>query len=215
MQQILQPLTAKYLNDKNQVALKDLYMRSSQSLFVIGGLIFLLIVVNINELYHLIPNEFSGGLIVVLLVSIAKLYDNLMGCNNVVLFNSDYYRVVLLFGVILTILTVVLNMLFIPMYGINGSALATFLAISIYNSIKIYFVKRKFDMMPFNIQTLKVFILLLISLGLFYFWDFYFHPIVNIVLKSLLITLFYVFFILKLNVSEDLSVVLKKYLGIK
>jgi O-antigen/teichoic acid export membrane protein len=215
MQQILQPLTAKFLNDKNKVALKDLYIRSSQTLFVIGGFIFLLIVLNINQLYHLIPEKFSGGLIVVFLVSIAKLYDNLMGCNNVVLFNSDYYRVVLLFGVILTVLTVLLNMLFIPMYGISGSAFATFLAISIYNTIKIYFVKKKFNMMPFNIETGRVCLLLIVSVALFYFWEFPFHPILNIALKSLLIGVFYVLVILKLNVSEDISLVIRKYLRMK
>lgn len=215
MQQILQPLTAKFLNDKNKVALKDLYVRSSQTLFVIGGFIFLLIILNINELYLLIPTEFSGGLIVVFFVSVAKLYDNLMGCNNVVLFNSDYYRVVLMFGVILTILTVLLNMLFIPKFGINGSAFATFLAISVYNTIKIYFVKKKFNMMPFNAETGKVCLLIIISFVLFYFWEFHFHPILNIGLKSLLITIFYVMVILRLNISEDISVVLRKYLRLK
>ncbi len=212
MQQILQPMTAKFLNDKNKVALKDLYVRSSQTLFIIGGLIFLLIILNINQLYLLIPDEFSGGLIVVFLVSIAKLYDNLMGCNNVVLFNSDYYRVVLLFGVILTVLTVLLNMLFIPLFGINGSAFATFLAISIYNTIKIYFVKKKFNMMPFNLDTGKVCVLLILSLIVFYFWEFPFHPILNIMLKSILITGFYGLLILKMNVSEDISKVIQKIL---
>lgn len=212
MQQILQPLTAKFLNDKNKVALKDLYIRSSQTLFVIGGFIFLLIILNINQLYLLIPQQFSGGLIVVFLVSIAKLYDNLMGCNNVVLFNSDYYRVVLLFGVMLTILTVLLNMIFIPAFGINGSAFATFLAICIYNTIKIYFVKKKFNMMPFNSETGKVGLLLLVTIGAFYFWEFPFHPILNILFKTLLIAVFYIYIILKLNVSEDISAVIKKYL---
>ncbi|GFZ84617.1 polysaccharide biosynthesis protein [Aquaticitalea lipolytica] len=215
MQQILQPLTAQYLNDNNKVALKDLYVRSSQTLFVIGGFIFLIIVLNINQLYELIPEEFSGGLIVVFLVGVAKLYDCLMGCNNVVLFNSDYYRVVLLFGVLLTILTVFLNMLFIPMFGINGSAFATFLAISIYNTIKIYFVKKKFNMMPFTIDTGKVCVLIIVSIVLFYFWEFPFHPIVNIALKTMLVTLLYVLVILKLNVSEDISLVIKKYLRLK
>lgn len=215
MQQILQPLTAQYLNEKNKVALEDLYVRSSQTLFIIGGLIFLLIVLNINSLYETIPPQFSGGLIVVFLISMAKLYDCLMGCNNVVLFNSDYYRVVLIFGVILTILTIGLNMIFIPRYGINGSALATFIAIAVYNTIKIYFVKRKFDMMPFTINTGKVALLILVMIGVFYFWDFPFHPLVNIVLKSGLITLIYVIFIYRLKVSDDISVLLRKYLKVK
>ncbi|MBJ7879883.1 oligosaccharide flippase family protein [Gelidibacter salicanalis] len=215
MQQILQPLTAKYLNEKNKVALEDLYVRSSQTLFIIGGLIFLLIILNINSLYETIPVQFSGGLVVVFLVSMAKLYDCLMGCNNVVLFNSDYYRVVLLFGVILTILTVVLNMIFIPRFGINGSAFATFLAVSVYNTIKIYFVKRKFNMMPFTIDTGKVVLLLMAMVGLFYFWEFPFYPLINIALKTVLITLMYVFIIFKMNVSEDISALIRKYLKLR
>ncbi len=215
MQQILQPLTAQYLNDKNTVALKDLYVRSSQTLFIIGGFIFILILININALYMLIPKEFSGGLLVVFLVGIAKLYDCLMGCNNVVLFNSDYYRMVLFFGVILTVLTVILNIIFIPKFGINGSALATFLAISIYNTIKIYFVKLKFNMMPFDRDTAKVLILIIGCTLLFYFWEFPFHPILNIAFKSLLVSVVYVLVILKLNVSDDISGVIKNYLRLK
>ncbi|MFD0836332.1 polysaccharide biosynthesis C-terminal domain-containing protein [Mariniflexile aquimaris] len=215
MQQILQPLTAQYLNDKNTVALKDLYVRSSQTLFIIGGFIFLIILININALYMLIPKEFSGGLLVVFLVGIAKLYDCLMGCNNVVLFNSDYYRMVLFFGVILTVLTVILNIVFIPKFGINGSALATFLAISIYNTIKIYFVKAKFNMMPFDRNTAKVLVLIISCTALFYFWEFPFHPILNIAFKSLLASVIYVWVILKLNVSDDISGVIKNYLRLK
>lgn len=212
MQQILQPLTAQYLNQKNKIALEDLYVRSSQTLFIIGGFIFLLIILNINALYETIPQQFSGGLMVVFLISLVKLYDCLMGCNNVILFNSDYYRVILLFGVILTILTIGLNMVFIPKYGINGSALATFLAVAVYNTIKIYFVKRKFDMMPFTIETGKVGLLIVMMTAAFYFWEFPFHPLVNIALKSMLITLVYVGIIFKMNVSDDISAMIRKYL---
>jgi O-antigen/teichoic acid export membrane protein len=215
MHQIVQPLTAQYLNAKNKVALKDLYQRSSLTLFVISGFIFLLIVLNINELYFLISDKFRDGLIVVFLISTAKLSDNLLGNNNAILFNSDYYRVVLVFGVLLTILTVVLNMVFIPLYGINGSAFATFLAIIIYNTIKVVFVKQKFMMLPFSPTTYKVCLLIIVLVAAFYFWEFPFHPILNIVLKSIGITIVYVLAILKFNLSEDISANLKKYLRLK
>lgn len=215
MQQILQPLTAKFLNDKNFDALDDLYKRSTLTLYVIGGLIFLLILLNINQLYETIPETFRGGLVVVFLISMAKLYDNLMGCNNVILFNSDYYRMVLVFGVILTLLTVVLNMIFIPMYGINGSAFATFIAISVYNTIKIYFVKQKYRMSPFTRETAKVSAIIFLIFVVFYFWEFPFHPILNIALKSALIVGLYVFVIFKLAISEDISGMIKKYLRLK
>ncbi|WP_053992484.1 lipopolysaccharide biosynthesis protein [Mangrovimonas sp. TPBH4] len=213
MHQIMMPLTAKLLNDKNMVELKGLYQRSSLNLYVISGLIFLLIVLNINELYLIIPKEFREGLLVVFLISTAKLYDNVMGNNNAILFNSDYYRMVLFFGVLLTILIVLLNLAFIPKYGMNGAAIATFIAIFIYNSIKIYFVKLKFGMWPLTKGSLVLSFLIILGFGVFYFWDFPFHPLINMALKSLLIVLGYGLMVFKLHISEDINSVLKKFLS--
>ncbi|NRA92827.1 MAG: polysaccharide biosynthesis C-terminal domain-containing protein, partial [Psychroserpens sp.] len=213
MHQILMPLTAQFINENNKDELYDLYKRSSLTLLIISGFIFLLIILNIKQLYHIIPEEFSGGLYVVLLVSVAKLYDNLLGNNNAILFNSDYYRMVLVFGVVLAISAVVLNIILIPLYGINGSALATMLAVVIYNTIKIIFVKSKFNMQPFGMATLKVLLVILICAFGFYFWDFSFNPYVNILLKSACIGLVYGISVLKLNLSEDITTMVKKYTG--
>ena len=212
MHQILLPLSAKYLNEKDFDALEDLYKRSSLNLFIISGFIFLLIVLNINQLYHIIPEEFSGGLLVVFMISAIKLYDNALGSNNAILFNSDYYRIVLVLGVILVVLMILLNMLFIPIYGINGAGIATFIAVFIYNTIKLIFVYRKFKMYPFTRYTFKIGLLLVASVLLFYFWEFPFHPILNIALKSALVSILYLVVIYKYNFSEDISLVMKKYL---
>ena len=215
MHQIMMPLTAKYLNDNDNLALKDLYKRSSLSLLVISGFIFLLIILNINQLYLILPKEFTGGLFVVLIVSLAKLYDNSLGNNNAILFNSDYYRMVLFFGVLLAIMAIVLNAIFIPIYGIEGSAFATFLAVCIYNTVKIVFVKKAFNMQPFSLASVKIVILLIIlSIG-FYFWEFPFYPFINIALKSMIIGVLYFSLIYRLNVSEDITSQIKKYLRLK
>ena len=215
MHQIMMPLTAKYLNENDKPALEDLYKRSSMSLLVISGFIFLLIILNINQLYEILPEEFRGGFFIVLIISLAKLYDNSLGNNNAILFNSDYYRMVLLFGVLLAVMAVILNAVFIPIYGIEGSAFATFLAVFIYNTIKIIFVKQKFNMQPFTLSSLKIIVTLIILFLVFYFWIFPFHPIINITLKSALIALLYFITIYKLNVSEDISSQIKKYLRLK
>ena len=44
----------------------------------------------------------------------------------------------------------------------------------IYNAAKIWFVNAKFRMMPFTVDTVKTFVLILVSIGVFYFWDFSF-----------------------------------------
>lgn len=210
MHQILLPLTATYLNEKDYDALENLYQKSSLNLLVISGLVFLLIVLNINELYLLIDVEYSAGLNVVLLISVAKLYDSLLGSNNAILFNSDYYRIVLILGVVLVVSMIVLNMIFIPLYGINGAALATFLAIFFYNTGKLFFVYRYFKMIPFTMYSLRAGGLIVVMALLFYFWDFSFNPVINIGLKSILICVSYLLVVYKFNLSSDISSIICK-----
>jgi O-antigen/teichoic acid export membrane protein len=212
MHQIVNPLTAKHLNEGNTSELKKLYRKSSLNLLIISGLIFLLIIINVEQLYKVIPEEFSGGFLIVLLISIAKLFDNILGNNNAILFNSDYYRMVLMLGVVLVILTIVFNIVFIPKFGIEGAAFATFLAIFLYNTSKLIFVRLKFKMHPFSKATFKSLALMAVVIGLFYFWDFPFHPLVNITLKSGIISVLYIACVYKFQLSEDINKLLKPYL---
>lgn len=214
MHQLLMPMTAKFLNEHDYDALEDLYKKSSLNLFIVGGFIFLLIVLNINQLYLIIPEEFNVGLYVVFMISVVKLYDSLLGSNNAILFNSDYYRMVLVLGVVLVIVMVAFNILFIPILGINGAGLATFLAVFLYNSIKLYFVYTKFKISPFSPKTLQIGLFIAGFAVLFYFWDFPFHPILNIALKSILIAVFYGFIVFKFKFSDDISKLLQKYLKV-
>jgi O-antigen/teichoic acid export membrane protein len=212
MHQILLPMSAKYLNEKDIDSLADLYKRSSLNLFIIGGLVFLLIVLNINQLYYLIADEYRVGLYVVLLISVSRLYDTLLGSNNAILFNSDYYKVVLVMGIVIVFLMVLLNIILIPMYGLNGAALATFIAVCLYNTSKVYFVYKAFKIIPFTIKTLKSAAVLFFMAIAFYFWDFGFHPVLNIVLKSILVTIVFSLVVYKLNLSEDIKILVDKVL---
>jgi hypothetical protein len=70
-------------------------------------------------------------------------------------------------------------------------------------------------MLPFTSETLKVTILLMFLVIGFYFWEFPFNAYLNIFLKSLAIGVVYVIIIYKLNVSGDISAVIRKYLRLK
>ena len=158
------------------------------------------------------PDDYTGGLIIVFVIGLAKLYDNALGNNNAILFNSDYYRVVLLLGVLLAVSTVILNALFIPEFGINGAAYASCITIFLYNTIKVVFVYLKFKMQPFTINTYKTLALIIFSGFCFYFWEFPFHPIINIALKSLLLSVFYGFVVYRFNLSSDITALINKLL---
>ncbi|WP_044398070.1 lipopolysaccharide biosynthesis protein [Lacinutrix sp. Hel_I_90] len=210
MHQITYPITAKLMNEKNFKALSHLYKKSALNLLVVAGLLFILIIANINELYVILPQDYSQGLYVVIIIGIIKLLDNLSGNNNSIIFNSDYYRIILFFGLLIIMLAVVLNFIFIPIYNINGAATATFISLSFYGILKVWYVHKKFKMHPFSEKTLPAFLLILITTLLFYFWDFNFNPILNIVLKSILISISYGVLVLRLKLSKDISAIISR-----
>lgn len=212
MHQITYPLTAELLNKKDMNGLKSLYHKSSLTLFIASGILFVLIITNLNDLFMVLPEEYRGGFSIVFLIGLAKVYDSLLGNNNAILYNSDYYRTLLVMGVLLAILVVLLNLVFIPKYGLNGAALATFFAIAVYNTVKLIYVKSKFGIHPFTAETAKVFGILLIIGGVFFLVEVPFHPIINILLKSVLTVLLYLVILYRFKISEDVYAMLSRFI---
>lgn len=208
MHQITYPITAKLMSENKWQELNDLYKKSSITLQVVGGLILLGILVNINQLYLMLPAEYSQGLFVVFTIGLSKYFDLILGNNNAIIFNSKYYRAVLILGLLLVVLIVLLNMYFIPNFGLNGAALATLIAITLYSLAKLLFVVLKMKLFPFTTKTLISLFLVLISFLVFYFWDFNFHPVINIALKSILVSGFYLGLSYYLKISSDINFVI-------
>ena len=212
MTQIIAPITARLLVENKHDELNELYQKSAINLQVIGGFIMLLIFVNIKEMYHLIPKDYSGGIAVVFMIGLSKFYDVLLGNNNSIIVNTPYYRTVLLFGILTVVLMIVLNMIFIPLYGIEGSAFATLITVMIYNTVKLLFVVKKMNLFPFTQKTLISFLIIAICFIVFYFWDFSINVIVNIALKSILLSILYVYLNFKFSISEDINYLIKNNL---
>ncbi len=212
MHQITYPMTAELMNNKALEDLKELYQKSSLTLFIVSGLVFLLVILNLTDLDELLPIPYRGGIIVVTYIGLAKVFDSLLGINSSILYNSKYYKGLLILGVLLAFLTILLNVWLIPVFGIEGAAIASFTAIAVYNIAKLIYVSVKFNMQPFTSETFKVLSLLILMAVIFYFVSFTFHPIVNIILKSALMSLFYFGILYRLRISEEIFQVLQKWL---
>lgn len=214
MHQIVYPITAKLMHENKHDEMDILYKKTSINLQMVGGYVMLGIFVNINMLYEMVPEEYAGGILVVFMIGLSKYFDLILGNNNAIIFNTKYYRAVLFLGVLLVVLTVGLNMVFIPIYGIIGSAFATLLSITLYSLAKLLFVVKRLHLYPFTIQTLYSLALTFVLFVAFYFWEFPFNPIISIVLKSMLMTIAYVYlnykFVISTEINEVIDNVLKK-----
>ncbi len=212
MHQITYPLTARLMNADDRVGLGQLYRKSSLNLLIVSGWIFLLIALNLDQIYALVPEPYRAGSAVVLIIGAVKLYDSFLSINTSILYNSKYYVSLLFMGIGLAALTVGFNMFFIPRLGLIGAAYATALAVLCYNSFKLGFVWRKFGLQPASRATLW---LLLIGTGtwlLLAIPRFPWHPLVNIGAKSILITLCFIGTIWWMRLSPELNALAAKWL---
>jgi O-antigen/teichoic acid export membrane protein len=211
MHQIVYPITAKLMHENKYEELNDLYKKTSVNLQLVGGFVMLCIFVNIEQLYEMLPKDYAGGIWIVFIIGISKYFDLILGNNNAIIFNSKYYRMVLFLGLMLVFFTIVLNAIFIPLYGIMGSAIATLFSITIYSVAKLMFVVKRMHLYPFTIQTVYSIAITAFLFCLFYFWEFPFHPMIGIVLKSFLVSISYLYLNYRFAISKEINQIITKY----
>jgi len=206
MAQIIQPLTAKALNLNQKEVVLNLYQKSSIHLLIVSGGIFMLVNANIMSLFQLMPQKYAEGVWVVLMISLAKLYHMFLGTCGSIISNSKYYKVLLPYGIAMAVSAVVLNTVFIETIGINGAALATLIVVLVFNSIKLWYVKSKFNMLPISYKTWRslglVFVLTIVGMCVHVFSN----PILNIIFKSIILLAVYIFCVLKMKLSDDITI---------
>ncbi len=131
---IASPELAQTYKDGNAGHRQRLLKRVSSDLFFIGSAILLAIWINIDLIYHILPNgeTYATARETVLILCVSQL---LLSTFNIALYAinySHYYYFSLICSAILTICTIVLNNYFIPLYGIDGAAIANCLSYIIF-----------------------------------------------------------------------------------
>lgn len=156
--QLSSALLAQSFNKNDMAAVKKLYQQTSINQLLIGSLLLIGIWANLNNIYAFIPNNeaYLTGINVVLFIGLGKLSDMAFGTNGEIIVMSKYFRFNVIAVAVLAVLTILLNLWLIPLYGIEGAAIASFLAMLSFNLIKYVFVWIKFGIQPFNFATLKM-----------------------------------------------------------
>ena len=137
------PIISKSFNDNNHEEVQSIYIKGSINSLIVGMLIFLGIWFNLDAIISLSskPEAFFGATQIFLFLGIAKLIDGLTGINTHILLYSRYYKFNLLFLLCLGVLNVFLNLVLIKQFDIAGAAMATLISLTLYNFIKLFFIK--------------------------------------------------------------------------
>lgn len=209
--QISLPVISSLFAEKKFREVDVIYKKTAINQLLIGGGIFVFVWINIDFLMDLLGEKFGNTAFVFLLLGVGKIIDLATSVNGSILTISHKYRFVLFLQLTLLLLAIVLNIWFIPLWGMEGAALATMVSMLIYNVLKSVLVYRWYRLQPFNRNVFIVFVMLLIS-SAFSFLDFTGSQMVSAVIKTGGLAIVWLGLVLFTDVAVDLQVELKRIL---
>ena len=210
MFQILNPMVAKAINNNDFQELNNLYQKSSSNLLIVSGFFFLLINLNISSFYLLMNNElYSDAILVVLMISLAKLIQMSFGCGPAILATSSFYKITLPFSIAMAISVYFLNDVLIDLYGINGAAISTLIVLSVFTFLKVLFIKHKLKINPYNFNSIKIILIVMLMYLSISYVGFMHSAFIDIVLRSVIVSIIYIGLVYYLNLSTAINNIIK------
>lgn len=160
---ISRPHISQGMKDNNMTDVNAMTKNVSLHQFMASAFIFFLIWINIDLIYSLIPNGkvYDEAKFVVLILSVVKIINTSLNVGATVLSYSKYYYYSLLFTVILTVTAIYMNIKLIPIWGMEGAALASLVSYIVYYAFLLTFVNWKIKVSPFSIKELYIMLIVL------------------------------------------------------
>ncbi|HOI32606.1 MAG: polysaccharide biosynthesis C-terminal domain-containing protein [Bacteroidales bacterium] len=190
-------------NDTKKIM--EIYDKSNRTLSAIGLLLFLGLMLNLDQVFDILGSDFEAGRMVIVFIGLANLIEMFTSVSQYIISNSAQYKVVTWFLVFFAVLLILTNLIFIPLYGLVGAAFASLIARFIYNFISWAFVYYKFGMQPFSWNYL-----VMIAIGLIAFFlarltpnfDWY---VWEIMVQSTVFTLLFTLMLYISGFSDDIN----------
>lgn len=200
-------------NDINEIS--TIYKQSSLNLMTFGIFLFLGVWLCMDSLLDLSTNTKALAEVkyIFLLLGIAKLVDMITSVNTQIIIFSKYYKYNLIFIILLGVINVLSNYILIGKYNVIGAAMATLIAMIIYNVVKLIFIYVKMGLHPFSINTFKAIGIALLAYFAAYYIPVIVNPYANILIKGAVFSLLYLPTILYLNIAPDITQLYKETLS--
>jgi O-antigen/teichoic acid export membrane protein len=199
--------------DKDMGTIGDIYYKSSINQLFASLLIFILIVTNLHNVYHLLGPKYLGTEWVIILISLSSLIVSSTGSSVQIIGTSHKYKIQTYSMGVLVLLVVIFYMIFIPTWGMNGAALGSLLSVSGASLLRVYYLQRNMKLFPYRLTHLKC-----LAAGLLAFAVgkiipvLPFHFLVDLIIRCSAICLVFIGFSYLFRVSDDLNKIVNKFL---
>lgn len=197
-------LIADAWKNDNLTSIDSIYRKSCLNQLIVGGFLFVGLWANIDNVLQILGDDYLEAKWVIFFIGLGYLFDMATGTNGQIINFSKYYRYSLLFIVFLIVFVIGLMYLLIPMWGIKGAALAIALSLFLNNTMRYFFLLKKFRLQPFSLNTLKI-----VAFYTLLWWVQQFIPqmhfVVDIVVRGTILTFATATFLLVYPISEDIT----------
>jgi O-antigen/teichoic acid export membrane protein len=186
---------------------QKLYEKTGTILCLSGIFIFLGVMSNVDDLFRLTPRYelLKTGIWVVFTLSLGRVIEGLGGVSKVILEYSQAYKWTLLLMLLSMATNIALTWLLIPNYGLLGIAIAASVAVNIYTFGRVLLLYWLYDLLPLRWHLIWAFLWgAVVYLGLFWL-PLPFSPIPNMLIRGVLVVVFYVPVVLWLRISPDIN----------
>ncbi|WP_419801834.1 polysaccharide biosynthesis C-terminal domain-containing protein [Mucilaginibacter sp.] len=193
--------------------IKNIYRKSCINQLVAALFIFLLVWVNVDNIFKVLPPAYAAGKYVIFFIGLGYVIDSATGVNGVILTTSRHFKYDSFFNLGLIGVTIGLNLLLIPVYGITGAAISAAATLLIFNLFRYLFILIVYKMQPFSIKSLYAVLLAVLS----YFVCWKLIPsqqnfIFDTAVRTVFITVFFGLSVYFLKLSSDINLFIQDYL---
>ena len=152
---IASPKFAEMFAKNDTEGLKKVIHQSTKMIFWSSAPLVIIFFISPEFFLGLFGEEFKVGVTAFIFLSCGRLISSFSGSVGNILQmtgNQNIYAKILLFGAILNVL---LNLILIPRYGINGAATASMSSLIVWNLSMVLVIKKKFGFYTFYIPFVK------------------------------------------------------------
>ena len=131
---IASPQLAQAIKEQNREECSFLIRQVTRNMLLIGGFILLAIWLNIDLIFHILPNgaTYATAKNVVLILGVSQLILGTFTICLTALNYSRYYAFSLIWSLILTVSAIMLNNYLVPRYGMEGAAVSNLISYGLY-----------------------------------------------------------------------------------
>jgi O-antigen/teichoic acid export membrane protein len=211
--QISIPIIREALVDNDLAKVRHLNRQIGLNLFLIGTFLFAGLVACADGLFALLPPQYAQAKYVLYIIGFGRLIDMAFGLNSEILNYSNHYRVIIYLSILMMVMTIAFDVWFIPLWGMNGAALAVTLSLIVFNVLKSVFIYRRFGFHCFSKHYITLIVVMAAVIGVLHLVPFiafiehhrFYNALLNLLFKGSLSVLGFLIPIYFMKVSPDLN----------